>query len=59
MRGDYIMYMTYDLRGQWDYGNEFINEGCPKGNYLRSHVNITEINYALPIITKAGVGLKW
>jgi GH18 family chitinase len=20
---DYIIYMTYDFHGQWDYGNEF------------------------------------
>lgn len=52
---DYIVYMTYDLHGQWDYGNKFVNEGCPNGNCLRSHVNMTETNYALAMITKAGV----
>ncbi|KAL6857694.1 hypothetical protein ACO1O0_005136 [Amphichorda felina] len=52
---DYIVYMTYDLHGQWDYGNEFVNEGCPNGNCLRSHVNMTETNYSLAMITKAGV----
>lgn len=33
---DYIIYMTYDLHGQWDYGNTFSNPGCPTGNCLRS-----------------------
>lgn len=52
---DYIVYMTYDLHGQWDYSNKFVNEGCLLGNCLRSHVNQTETNYALAMITKAGV----
>jgi spore germination protein YaaH len=33
---DYIVYMTYDLHGQWDYGNPFSIEGCEAGNCLRS-----------------------
>lgn len=41
--------MTYDLHGQWD---------CPDGNCLRSHVNKTETEYALAMITKAGVPAK-
>ncbi|KAF2094641.1 killer toxin alpha/beta [Rhizodiscina lignyota] len=52
---DYIVYMTYDLHGQWDYGNQFSQDGCPTGSCLRSHVNLTETNYALAMITKAGV----
>ncbi|EFQ99450.1 killer toxin alpha/beta [Nannizzia gypsea CBS 118893] len=52
---DYIVYMTYDLHGQWDAGNQWSQEGCPGGNCLRSHVNLTETNYALAMITKAGV----
>ncbi|KAJ5735081.1 glycoside hydrolase family 18 protein [Penicillium malachiteum] len=52
---DYIVYMTYDLHGQWDYNNSFVNPGCPTGNCLRSHVNLTETEYALAMITKAGV----
>lgn len=52
---DYIVYMTYDLHGQWDYGNKFSQDGCPAGSCLRSHVNLTETNYALAMITKAGV----
>ena len=53
---DYIVYMTYDLHGQWDAGNQHAIEGCPAGNCLRSHVNLTETNYALAMLTKAGVG---
>lgn len=52
---DYIVYMTYDLHGQWDYGNKFAQEGCDAGNCLRSHVNLTETGYTLAMITKAGV----
>ncbi len=51
---DYIVYMTYDLHGQWDYNNKWSNPGCPEGNCLRSHVNITETINALAMITKAG-----
>lgn len=47
--------MTYDLHGQWDYGNTFSDVGCPRGNCLRSHVNLTETRNALSMITKAGV----
>ncbi|KAL4799251.1 hypothetical protein BDV19DRAFT_385501 [Aspergillus venezuelensis] len=52
---DYIVYMTYDLHGQWDYGNQWATSGCPDGNCLRSHVNLTETTSALSMITKAGV----
>ncbi|KAL4997043.1 hypothetical protein BDV10DRAFT_186556 [Aspergillus recurvatus] len=52
---DYIVYMTYDLHGQWDYGNQYATSGCPKGNCLRSHVNLTETTSALSMITMAGV----
>ncbi|KAI8954477.1 hypothetical protein F4801DRAFT_533349 [Xylaria longipes] len=52
---DYIVYETYDLHGQWDYGNTFSVDGCPAGNCLRSHVNKTETENALAMITKAGV----
>lgn len=34
---DYIVFMTYDLHGQWDYGSEWAQPGCPDGNCLRSH----------------------
>ncbi|QPH01779.1 hypothetical protein C2857_005982 [Epichloe festucae Fl1] len=40
---DYIVYMTYDLHGQWDYGNANAFDMCPSGKCIRSHV------------TKAGV----
>jgi chitinase len=57
---DYIIYMTYDLHGQWDYGNVWSQTGCPSsngvaGNCLRSHVNLTETMNALSMVTKAGV----
>ncbi|KAM0469616.1 hypothetical protein ACHAPX_010395 [Trichoderma viride] len=52
---DYIVYMTYDLHGQWDYGNKWTSPGCPNGSCLRSHVNVTETHDALVMITKAGV----
>ncbi|KFY19639.1 hypothetical protein V491_04321 [Pseudogymnoascus sp. VKM F-3775] len=47
--------MTYDLHGQWDYGQKWASSGCPAGNCLRSHVNMTETSNALVMITKAGV----
>jgi chitinase len=34
---DYIVYMTYDLHCQWDYGNHWASPGCLMGNCLRSH----------------------
>ena len=52
---DYVIYMTYDLHGQWDAGNKWTSPGCPDGNCLRSHVNETETKDALAMITKAGV----
>ncbi|KAJ8121082.1 hypothetical protein ONZ43_g2378 [Nemania bipapillata] len=57
---DYIVYLTYDLHGQWDYSNQYADPGCPSaaqglGNCLRSHVNLTETINALSMITKAGV----
>ncbi len=52
---DYIVYMTYDLHGQWDYNSTWASPGCSLGNCLRSHVNLTETEYALSMITKAGV----
>lgn len=52
---DYIVYMTYDLHGQWDYANQHAIDGCPAGNCLRSQTNLTETLLALSMITKAGV----
>ncbi|KAF2167032.1 glycoside hydrolase family 18 protein [Zasmidium cellare ATCC 36951] len=52
---DYFIYMTYDLHGQWDYGNKFTNPGCPNDNCLRSQINHTETASALSMLTKAGV----
>jgi GH18 family chitinase len=34
---DYIVYMTYDLHGQWDYGNVHAFDACPSGKCIRSH----------------------
>ena len=50
-----IVFMTYDLHGQWDYGSLYAIDGCPTGDCLRSHVNITEVEMSLVMITKAGV----
>lgn len=52
---DYIVYMTYDLHGQWDAGNKWSSPGCPSGNCLRSHINEIETLNALTMLTKAGV----
>lgn len=52
---DYIVYMTYDLHGQWDADNVYSQEGCVNGNCLRSQVNLTETKQSLAMITKAGV----
>ncbi|KAL5087858.1 hypothetical protein Trisim1_007509 [Trichoderma cf. simile WF8] len=52
---DYIIYMTYDLHGQWDSQNAWSQLGCPTGNCLRTDVNLTETIGALVMITKAGV----
>ncbi|KAJ5738136.1 glycoside hydrolase [Penicillium malachiteum] len=51
---DFFIFMTYDLHGQWDYGNEYSDDGCTAGNCLRSDVNLTETGYALSMVTKAG-----
>ncbi|KAJ5724680.1 glycoside hydrolase [Penicillium malachiteum] len=52
---DYIVLMTYDLHGQWDWNNTYADPGCPDGGCLRSHVNLTETLNSLSMITKAGV----
>ncbi|KAL1614507.1 hypothetical protein SLS54_009680 [Diplodia seriata] len=52
---DYVAYMTYDLHGRWDVGDAWAQSGCPGGNCLRSHVNLTETLWALGMLTKAGV----
>ncbi|KAJ2567329.1 hypothetical protein IW140_004542 [Coemansia sp. RSA 1813] len=46
---DYIVFMTYDLHGQWDHDNQYT------GPYLMSHVNWTETTSMLNLITHAGV----
>lgn len=52
---DYIVYMTRNLHGQWDYGSSYSSPGCPEGNCLRSRVNVTETITALSMITKGGI----
>ncbi|XWW93847.1 hypothetical protein V2A60_001786 [Cordyceps javanica] len=52
---NYMVLMTYDLHGQWDYGSQFSNPGYPTGNCLRSHINKTETYSSLALITKAGI----
>ncbi|THC89244.1 hypothetical protein EYZ11_011312 [Aspergillus tanneri] len=52
---DYIIYMTYDLHGQWDAMNPNSQISCPSGMCLRSQVNLTETISSLVMITKAGV----
>ncbi|KFX97388.1 hypothetical protein V490_02811 [Pseudogymnoascus sp. VKM F-3557] len=52
---DYIIFMSYDLHGQWDYDHPYSVSGCPDGNCLQSHVNLTETLNALSMVTKAGV----
>ncbi|KAH7007283.1 hypothetical protein EDB80DRAFT_842547 [Ilyonectria destructans] len=34
---DYIIFMTYDLHGQWDYSNTNAYDECPSGKCIRSH----------------------
>ncbi|KOS19727.1 Killer toxin subunits alpha/beta [Escovopsis weberi] len=55
---DYIVFMTYDLHGQWDSGNHNSQVGCDTGNCLRSQVNLTETQTSLAMITKAGVAAE-
>jgi GH18 family chitinase len=52
---DYIVFMTYDLHGQWDWDNPNGSDGCEGSSCLRSHVNETETSIAFSMITKAGV----
>ncbi|KAL2824340.1 hypothetical protein BJY01DRAFT_256477 [Aspergillus pseudoustus] len=51
---DYIVYMTYNLQDQWDYGNSYADPGCPAGICLRLHVEYAENLNSLSMITKAG-----
>lgn len=55
---DYIVFMTYDLHGQWDASNAYSQEDCDSGNCLRSQVNLTETKQSLAMITKAGVAAE-
>ncbi|KAI1110893.1 hypothetical protein F5Y14DRAFT_454617 [Nemania sp. NC0429] len=50
--------MTFTVSGCQDYGNKFANPGCLTGKCLRSHINHTETENALSMLTKAGVPAK-
>ncbi|KAK3304982.1 uncharacterized protein B0T15DRAFT_502189 [Chaetomium strumarium] len=39
---DYIVYMTYDLYGQWDVGNKYAAEDCELGNCTNTSGYISE-----------------
>jgi chitinase len=53
---DFINYMTYDLHGIWDLKDEWAEDGCTAGDCLFSHVNMTETEWALAMLTKSGIG---
>ncbi|PYH71903.1 glycoside hydrolase, partial [Aspergillus vadensis CBS 113365] len=53
---DFINYMTYDLHGTWDEKSTWADNGCTAGDCLFSHVNMTETEWALAMLTKAGIG---
>jgi chitinase len=48
----YVIFMTYDLHGQWDYGNLFSDLGGATSGCLCSDVNLTETLNAVFMITK-------
>ncbi|KAL2016189.1 hypothetical protein VTK56DRAFT_4078 [Thermocarpiscus australiensis] len=48
---DYIVFMTYDLHGQWDANNKWSQDGCSSGMCLRSHINLTETMTALSMVS--------
>ncbi|KAL2134930.1 hypothetical protein VTI74DRAFT_10423 [Chaetomium olivicolor] len=53
---DYIVYMTYDLHGQWDYGNPNAFDFCPSGACIKSHVNLTETYNILVLVGESSYG---
>ncbi|KAJ5742571.1 glycoside hydrolase [Penicillium nucicola] len=52
---DFINYMTYDLHGTWDADSTWADNGCTAGDCLFSHVNMTETEWALAMLTKSGI----
>ena len=46
---DYIVYMTYDIHGNWDYSIPSL------GGFLNGHTNLTEIIESINMLMKAGV----
>ncbi|KAM0490029.1 hypothetical protein ACHAP8_011999 [Fusarium lateritium] len=55
---DYFVYLTHEIYEHSDLNSVPPQSGCPAGNCLRSHINQTEVEYALSMITKAGVNSK-
>ncbi|KAL6351717.1 hypothetical protein LRP88_15008 [Fusarium phalaenopsidis] len=40
---DYIVFMTYDLHGQWDYGNPNAYDECPSGKFTKAGVDNNKV----------------
>ncbi|KAF4555458.1 putative glycosyl hydrolases family 18 protein 2 [Elsinoe fawcettii] len=51
---DYIVFMTYDYHGLFDFGSKWSQINCDNGDCLRSMINITETMESLALVTKAG-----
>lgn len=47
---DYVVFMTYDLHGQWDYSEKYSG-----GPHVQCHTDLVETEDALRMIIKAGV----
>ena len=52
---DYVVFMTYDIHGQWDWDSSFDSPECENGNFFRSRISLTETDHALNMIKKIGV----
>lgn len=50
---DYIVYMTYDLHGQWDYGSGFANPVSQA--YLATLVKLIFVHRAALRVTAYGL----
>jgi hypothetical protein len=49
---DYIVFMTYDLHGQWDYDNVNAFDSCPSGKCIRSHGRATSGGAVMALIIR-------
>jgi len=54
---DYIVYMTYDLHGQWDYGNKNAFDQCDSGKCIRSHGKRVNLPLELYMLTFGQVNI--